>query len=309
MRFRLGLVRLVSQEKVLLVGDNPFHSISHLSQERSRVRGDTPTNPEYAAKLIRLSVENGADGFMFSVSEKTLSILDILRNKNEDNGLRLYAIVPYAYEYVRLACAAGGVPGLAKSLVREIAFSGNLRAAASGVNGVLRSDLTSLVKTYLLYEISRVKRSAGGKAKLESVLLHQLITDLCLSLGLDWIFKFYTEFLSKAGITPGFNTGNFAFLVEKFREWNINLNNIVIAAPFNKVGFQMVPSREECERALESLPEPNVLAISILAAGYLKPEEAVDYIAGLPSIKGVAVGVSKEKHATTTFKLLREKLL
>lgn len=298
-----------NQEKVLLVGDNPFHGISHLSQERSRIRGDTPTNPEYAAKLIGLAVENGADGFMFSVSEKTLAILDALRKNGESNGLRLYAIVPYAYEYVRLACAAGGVPGLAKKLVGEIVFSGNLRAAASGVNGVLRSDLASLVKTYLLYEISRVRRSAGGNASLESVLLHQLVTDLCLSLNLDWVFRLYTEFLSKAGIIPGFNTGNFAFLVEKFREWNISLSDVVIAAPFNKLGFQMAPSKEKCEKALEKLPKPNVLAISILAAGYLKPKEAVDYIAGLPNIKGVAVGVSKEKHVIETFQLLRKRLI
>jgi len=299
---------LNSKDKVLLVGDNPFHGISHLSQERSRVRGDTPTNPEYAAKLIGLAVQNGADGFMFSVSEKTLSILNCLRKNGEGNGLSLYAIMPYAYEYVRLAGANGGVPGLAKKLVREIVFSGNLRAAASGLNGALRSDLASLVKTYLLYEVSRVKRSAGGRAKLESVILHQLLTDLCLSLGLDWVFKFYTGFLLKAGIVPGFNTGNFAFLVEKFREWNISLEDILVAAPFNKVGFQMVPSKEECEKVLESLPKPNVLAISILAAGYLKPEEAVGYIACLPNIKGVAVGVSKERHAAETFKLLKERL-
>jgi len=298
---------LSSQGKVLLVGDNPFHGISHLSQERSRVRGDTPTNPEYAARLIGLSVENGADGFMFSVSDTTLSILDILRKNGDNDGLRLYAIVPYAYEYVRLAGALGGVPGLAKKLIREIVFSGNFRAVASGLNGVVRSDLASLVKTYLLYEVSRVRRSAG-KAGLESVLLHQLITDLCLGLSLDWVFKFYTEFLLKSGITPGFNTGNFALLVEKLREWDIGLEDVVIAAPFNKVGFQMVPSKEECEKALASLPKPNVLAISILAAGYLKPEEAVDYIAGLPNIKGVAVGVSKERHAIETFKLLKDRL-
>ncbi|MEM3551592.1 MAG: hypothetical protein QXV01_10950, partial [Candidatus Bathyarchaeia archaeon] len=164
-----------------------------------------------------------------------------------------------------------------------------------------------IVKTYLLYEVSRVRRSTGRTAKLESVLLHQLITDLCLSLGLDWVFRLYIEFLLKTGIIPGFNTGNFAFLVEKFREWNMSLEDVVIAAPFNKVGFQMVPSREECEKALAILPKPNVLAISILAAGYLKPDEAVDYIAGLPNIKGVTVGVSKEKHATETFKLLRRR--
>jgi hypothetical protein len=96
--------------------------------------------------------------------------------------------------------------------------------------------------------------------------------------------------------------------VEKFREWGINLEKILIATPFNKIGFQMIPLKEECEKALATLPKPNVLAISILAAGYLEPKEAIDYIARLPNIKGVAVGVSK-KHAKETFKLLREKLV
>jgi hypothetical protein len=246
---------------------------------------------------------------MFSVSDKTLSILSVLRKNGGINHLGLYAIVPYAYEYVRLACGAGGVPGLAKKVVKEIVFSGNLRCVASGLNGFLRSDLNSLVKTYLMYEVSRVRQSAGKNAELESVLLHQLINDLCLSLGLDWVFRFYIDFMLDAGLTPGFNTGNFALLVKRFREWDIRLEDAVIAAPFNKVGFQMAPSKEECEKALASLPKPNVLAISVLAAGYLKPEEAVDYIAGLPNIKGIAVGVSKEKHAYETFRLLREKLL
>jgi len=297
-----------NQEKVLLVGDNPFHGISHLSQERSRVRGDAPTNPEYAARLVEIAVENGADGFMFSVSEKTLSILGILRKNGGINRLGLYAIVPYAYEYVRLAGHLGGVPGLAKKVAREIVFSGNLRCIASGLNGILRSNVNSLIKTYLMYEISRIKRSAGRRVKLESVLLHQLITDLCLGLGLDRIPKFYIKFMLEAGIIPGFNTGNFALLVEKFRKWDISLEDVVIAAPFNKVGFQMVPSKQECEKALANLPKPNVLAISILAAGYLKPKEAIDYIANLPNIKGVAVGVSKERHARETFRLLKEKI-
>jgi len=251
-------------------------------------------------------VENGANGFMFSVSDTTLSILKILNENEVVEHLDLYGIVPYAYEYVRMASQKGGVPGLAKTIAKEILFSGNFGAVASGLNGVVRAKPIPLMKAYLTYEIYRVRRSAGEKAELESVLLHQLITDLCLGLGLDWVFKFYTEFLLKRGITPGFNTGNFALLVKKLKEWDINLEDVVIAAPFNKVGFQMVPSKVECEKALASLPKPNVLAISILAAGYLKPEEAADYIVGLPNIKGVAVGVSKEKHAIETFKLLRE---
>jgi len=292
----------------LLVGDNPFHGISHLSQERARVRGDTSTWPEYPANLIMTSIENGANGFMFSVSETTLSILREIRERGEIERLSLYAIVPYAFEYVRLANQVGGIPGLAKKFAKEIAFSGNVRAVATGFKGVMRADPVSLVKTYLSYEMSRIKSSAGKQADLRSVMLHQVITDMALALRLDWLFKLYVDFMLNLGVTPGFNTGNFAYLVNRFREWDIDLGKIIVAAPFNKVGFQMIPSKEECEKALASIPEPAVLAISILAAGYLSPSEAISYVAALPNIKGVAVGVSKERHARETFRLLEEKL-
>jgi len=294
--------------KALLVGDNPFHNISHLSQERARARRDALTYPVYAADLVITSLENGANGFMFSVSETTLSILREIRGRGEIERLSLYAIVPYAYEYVRLSTQLGGIPGLAKKFAKEIALSGNVRAIATGLKGVMGADPVSLMKTYLSYEVSRIKSSAGKQANLQSVLLHQLVTDVGLALNLDWVFKSYVDFILKLGFTPGFNTGNFAYLVNKFREWNVDLRKVVIAAPFNKVGFQMIPSKNECEKALTDIPEPVVLAISILAAGYLSPSDAISYVAALPNVKGVAVGVSKEKHARETFRLLKEKL-
>jgi hypothetical protein len=139
-------------------------------------------------------------------------------------------------------------------------------------------------------------------------MLHELITDMALALNLDWLFKAYVNFMLKRAVIPGFNTANFAYLVEKLGEWNIDLNKIAIVTPFNKVGFQMIPSKTKCEKTLESLPEHIVIAISILAAGYLSPTEAIDYIATLPNIEGVAVGISKESHARETFRLLEEKL-
>jgi hypothetical protein len=114
--------------------------------------------------------------------------------------------------------------------------------------------------------------------------------------------------LKDAGITPGFNTVNFEYLVKKFREWKIDLDSVEIVSPFNKIGFQMTPSKERCEQILRTLNQPVVVAISVLAAGYLKPEEAVEYIASLPNIKGLAVGVSNEKHVRETFGIIKEKL-
>ncbi len=295
-------------KKILLVGDNPFHGISHLSQERARARGDTIDHAEYAAYLVMTSIENGACGFMFSVSETTLSTLRIIREKMGSMCPTLYAIVPYAYEYVRLATHLGGASGLAKKLGRQIAISGNVRAIMTGLKGVIKMDPEALMKTYLFYEISRIKSSAGKQQSLRSVLLHEIITDMALALDSDWLFKSYIDFISELGIKPGFETRNFAYLVNKFREWDIDFGEITIAAPFNKVGFQINPSKKECEEALAKVPESNVIAISVLAAGYLKLPEAIEYIQGLSNLKGVVVGVSKENQAYETFRLFKERL-
>jgi hypothetical protein len=297
---------LDSKEKLLLVGDNPFHSISHLSQERARSRNEDPTNPKYAANLVMTAQENGANGFTFSVSETTLEILKELKMHDSLGDLQLHPVVPYAFEWVRLANQVG-IPGLASRFTSQLARSKSIKSLGYGLRGALTVNLSSILKTYLSYEISRIRSSTSGKGRLDSMLLHQLITDMALALDLDWLFREYVKFLSSQRITPGFNTGNFPFLVEKFNEWDIDLRRTVIAAPFNRVGFQMTPSIEECEKALSVMPEPVVIGISVFAAGYIRPREAAEYIVTLPNMKGVAIGVSKESHARETFGLFKQR--
>jgi hypothetical protein len=293
--------------KTLLVGDNPFHGISHLSQERARSRAGDAAAAARQADIVLAAIKNGADGFMFSVSDVTLSILRKLQEQNAIEQVELYAIVPYAYEYVRIATQTG-TPALAKKVAKQIALSGNVGAALGGLSALIQMNPSGLLKTYLNYEISRIRSSASRKAKLTSLLLHEVVTDMGLALDLDWLFKSYVAYLSKRGILPGFNTRNFPYLVSKFKEWDVDLEEAVIATQFNKVGFQMNPSREICEKVLSSLCRPTVVAISVLAAGYFKPPEAAEYIADLENLKGVAVGVSTVKQARETFTLFQERL-
>jgi len=46
--------------------------------------------------------------------------------------------------------------------------------------------------------------------------------------------------------------------------------------------------------------------MSTLAAGYLKPQEAYDYLFSLPNVASVVVGVSRKDHAQETFQIIRE---
>jgi hypothetical protein len=294
--------------KLLLVGDNPFQGISHLSQERARSRGETIVSPaDKAANVILVSLKNGADGFSFSVSEHTLSILQTLREQKSIAQVSLYPMVPYAFEYVRVATQTG-TPGLVKKFAKQVTLSGNVKAILEGLWSVARMNPEGFMKTYLAYELSRIKSSAGKQAKVGSVLLNEVIADMGLALGFDWLFRSFVSYLSKRGITPGFNTRNFPYLVRKFEEWGIELDETLIVTPFNKAGFQMNPSKEQCERTLTSISCPVVLAISVLAAGYYKPSTAVDYLASLNNLKGLIVGVSNERQARETFRLFRESL-
>jgi len=294
-----------SERMTLLVGDNPFHGISHLSQERSRARDRRIDSVDYAAELVRISCENGADGFMFTVSDTTLSIIEALRESGTVRNMELYAIVPYSYEYVRMATQTGGVSGLAKKIGKQIALSGNIRAILMGLKGIAFTDLEAILKTYITFEVSRIKSTAGKGTRLGSILLHEVMTEMALAFDLDWLFKSYIDFVTKMGMNPGFETRNFAYLVRKFKEWHIDFRDCVIATPFNKAGFQMNPSKTECEEALSSIGVSKVVAMSVLAAGYIKPVDAFEYLRSLSNISGVVVGVSKESQARETFGLIR----
>jgi hypothetical protein len=294
--------------KLLIIGDNPFQGISHLSQERARTRSETVISPaEKAADVVLAALKSGADGFSFSVGEATLSILRTLRERKVIDQLKLYAMVPYAFEYVRIATQTG-TPGLVKRFAKQVTLSGDISAILEGVWSALRVDPKGFMNTYLAYELSRIRSSAGKKANLSSVLLNEVVGDMGLALDLDWLFKSFISYLSDRRITPGFNTRNLPFLVRKFDEWDINIDETLIVTPFNKAGFQMNPSKEECEKTLMNLSSPNILAISVFAAGYLKPNEAIDYLANLQNIRGLIAGVSNNQQALETFELFKKRL-
>lgn len=296
----------MSERKLgFLVGDNPFHGISHLSQARARSRSKNPalSNIENAAKLVETCLGNGASGFTFSVSETTLSIVNSL---NRDKPLDLYPVLPYAYEYVRMATKTGGFSGLAKKVMRQVLFSTNGKAVIPAIVGSLTTNPSTLMKTYLIYELSRVKKAAGKNAHLKSVILHEVVTDMALALNLKWVFQSYIDYMLKSKIRPGIHTRNLPYLLAKFDEWEIDTGQLTLLTPFNMIGFEMNPSKDACEKALQRLSGTQVIAMSILASGYLKPSEAIRYVASVPNVTDLAVGVSSERQATETFKLLRE---
>lgn len=99
-------------------------------------------------------------------------------------------------------------------------------------------------------------------------------------------------------------TRNFARFSDFITTTDVSMKDLVIMTPFNKAGFQMNPSRESCEERLPKLPESRVIAMSVLASGYLGLDEAIKYLKVLPKQVSCVVGVSSESHARETFSFL-----
>lgn len=295
--------------KLILVGDNPFHGVSHISRERAMRRGNNIENAEFATELVLTSMENGANGFTFTVSDTTLAIINCI-SKQHILGIEYYPLIPNVNELVRIAGSAGGIPGLAKEMASRMISARHIGMPLGLLNGALINNSEALFKSYITYEYLRLKRAlekeAGGYLK--SILLHEIVTDMALALDMEWLFRAHIALMRKLGLKPGFETRNLPFMIKQFQKWQIDPAGMVIEAPFNATGFQMCPSQQDCEAALELTPKAEVVAFSVLAAGYLNPEEAFAYLSTLKGLSGVALGVSTQKQAVSTFKLAKQSL-
>jgi hypothetical protein len=155
-------------------------------------------------------------------------------------------------------------------------------------------------------EISIVLKAAPRGAVLKSALLHEIATDLIVSFKMEELFREYCRLVSTSyHVRPGFVTRNFPRFLEFVSGSNMPLDSIIVMTPFNPLGFQMNPSREECEAVLKDNMSTNLIATSIMASGYLELKDAIRYIKSLPTRVSVAVGVSTANHARETFSLLR----
>lgn len=291
------------RNKLVLVGDNPFHGVSHVSRERALLRADNILDTKHAAKLVVTSVNNGANGFTFTVSETTLSILREINKSKLANKIALYPLVPNVNEFVRTAGSTGGLPGLAKDITKKMSAVMDFQLLGNGIRGIICNEPKLLLKAYLKYEYIRLQNTLrkGHNIFLASILLHEVVTDMALALDMQWLFRAHIELMTKLKLQPGFETRNLPYFVKQFNKWQIDFNGVVIEAPLNPIGFQMCPSKTECENAISNAPGSEIIAFSILAAGYVNLPQALDYVTSLPGIKGVAIGVSNEKQAVETF--------
>ena len=287
----------------ILIGDNPFNSVDHLSQERARHR--PPMNTRGMLDVIHAASESGATGFAFSTRPIMLSVLEQVK---EEYSLEigLYPVIPDVQAIVQ-SVSTEGMVGFVGQTLSHLGFKSKASFIIRGGANIMTMNPIKLIQTYLEAEVSSVAKAAP-KSPLKSVLLHELVTDLMVGLKMEEFFQAYIDSVRRSvGIAPGFVTRNFARFVEFAKSSGVNLQDTVVMTPFNSIGYQMNPTREACEKALGET-DSDVIAMNILSSGYLSLEVATAYVNNLPRKVSCVVGVSTVSHAQRTFNYLRKHL-
>ena len=283
----------------IVLGHNAFFGVDHLSAARGAERAAFFAEPRRILDVISSSVEMGAGGMMMSTHQRAEGVCDLLRAETSlAQRLRLYPLLPYAQKYITRANEVGLVnvafEALAQTTLRE-KFSMGWQVA----KGVVTKDLFAMISALVRLELKMFRGLDVG-----AVFLHDVLTDLLLALRLREVFAFYIEEIKAAhGADGAFATKNLPLLCRSFEEWQ--LPPPVVMTHFNKTGFHMNPSREGCEEAMRT-HNPDVMAMGTLASGFLKPDEAYAYLATVPNIRSIVVGVSSPSHVAETFAAIRK---
>lgn len=258
----------------MLLGDNPFLGVSHLTQEKAREEA-REASLENRVKVFEAAVEGGASGFTFSAHESNLELLTYLSTCDTDllNKMNYYILVPYAESYVRRS-NIGGTPVLIRSTLRDI-----LRRRPLGMLEALMSlkperFVGLFIETELAPYLNVLPRD-----RVKAVLLHEVLTELSIAFNLIDLLRFLDSYVEKRlEASFGLETRNFGYLHRYVSETGFYPK--LLMTPINSLGYQMAPSKEAVEEAVEDLgKETKIIAINLLASGALSLDEAIEYIA------------------------------
>jgi hypothetical protein len=282
----------------IILGHNQFIGVDHFTQDRARSRTQMFSETQKIIDIIKEFNHLGGGGMMMSTHPKIKSVVEAINNDPVlSKNFNLYPLIPYAQGYIRKANEKGIMGMLTESLAPADTKTKLKISFNAGIN-FLKKDIMNLLPTIIDIEMLQFKNS-----RVNGVILHNVLTDLALAFKARNLFEFYIDYIKDNYHTePGFGTMNFCHLVNAFDEWEIK--KPLILASFNKAGFQMNPSQVECENCLK-IHEVNLIAMSTLASGYLKPKEAYDYLFSLPQISSVVVGVSSKEHVHETISLIK----
>jgi hypothetical protein len=284
--------KLTSMEKILF-GDNQFFAVSHLSDEKARQLSIRFKDDKSIIIILDQVIELGIKTFMCTTHDRITNICEHIRkNPAKYMDFKIYPCMPYAHKYAN-AVTELGIIGTIKEYLPGNIFS----TFAKGGAAFLTKDFIGLMEILIDAEMKMFK---GINTPV--IFIQNVITDMILGLRMHNVFKEYDAYIRKKyNAEPGYITMNLPLLFDTLE--SLGLKNPIICASINKIGFRMPEGIEKYERYLQE-KEFRPIAMQVLAAGALRPKEAIEYIGNFPKIESVLFGASSKSHIQETKELI-----
>jgi len=282
----------------IILGHNQFFGVSHLAAQSGNEKAAHFSDVQRIMDVIRFARENGVNAMMMSTHERAVLVArEIEKDPELQRSFGIYLLIPYVAKYIKQANEKGLMNVVGDSLAGS-SLGEKLGTLWRGGVGVLSADARPILTAMIDFEVAPFRN-----LNLKSIVLHDVLADLVLGWDMPDVMQVFARHVrEKYRTLPGFGTKNLPRMVNLLERAGIE--NPFIMAAANKKGFWVNPSREALEQCLGS-HRLRLLAMSTLAAGYLKPAEAYDYLFALPNVESVVVGVSNRAHAVETFGAIR----
>lgn len=278
----------------VILGDNQFFAVNHLSDERSRAQAKRFKEDKSILDVLDTAIDCGVNTFMCTTYDRIGNIIKMMKqNPERYKDFKFHPCMPYAHKYAN-AMTELGIVGTLKEYI-----PGNILAVASKAGiAYMRKDFPALME--LLVD-AEMKMFDGMNTPV--IFLQNVVVDLLMGLKMDELFVHYAEYIKeKYNAEPGFITMNLPRMVDLCER--LGIKNPVICSSINKIGFRMSGSISEYEEYLNSDREFRPIAMQCLAAGALKPDEAMEYVCRFPKIESVLFGASSRVHIQQTKDLI-----
>ena len=283
-------------EKVLF-GDNQFFAVNHLSDEKSRQQSVQFREDAAIIRVIDSAIDVGIQTFMCTTHDRIASVCEHIRRNPERYGnFKIYPCMPYAHKYAN-AVTELGILGTIQQYVPGNIFG----TFAKGGLAFLSKDFAKLMQILIDAEMKMFK---GVSTPV--IFIQNVITDMILGLQMYEVFAEYDQYIRKKyNAEPGYITMNMPKLLDVLN--SVGITNPIICSSINKIGFRMSGGKELYEKYLNER-EFRPIAMQVLAAGALRPKEAIEYLGQFPKIESVLFGASSKGHIQETKELIIKNL-
>ncbi len=281
----------------VLFGDNQFFAVNHASDEKARAQSIRFKEDSAIINVLDQAIDLGINTFMCTTHDRIANICDHMRaNPQRYANFNIYPCMPYAHKYAN-AVTELGIMGTIKQYV-----PGNLFGTfAKGGMAFLSKDFLKLMELLIDAEMKMFK---GVNTPV--IFIQNVITDMILGLKMYDVLKGFDSYIrEKYNAEPGYITMNMPLLLDTLND--LGIENPIICSSINKIGFRMSGGKEIYEKYLNE-KQFRPIAMQVLAAGAIRPKEAIEYLGQFPKIESVLFGASSRGNIEETKKLIEHYL-